>query len=472
VHFAGHKTSSTLASSSEHSRLQSRCHPHDIDIVLMSSHLSALEYLYGLQRFGVKLGLRNIRIILRALDNPERKFPSIHIAGTNGKGSTSAMIAAVLSSAGYRVGLYSSPYLVKFNERIRIDGAMITDADLVRYTRMIRPSVDACRATFFETTTAITFRYFADRKVDVAVIETGLGGTFDATNVLKPIVSVITSISKDHTELLGGTIARIAAEKGGIIKRKIPIVFGGKAPAAERVLSSIASAKRSPYTNARRVVDVLDGDSADGGQTVSLQTEHQRYPDLFLPLPGGHQRENLATAVAAIEILQQKDFPTSERELRRGLAGLVRFSGLQGRAQWLSAKPMVLLDVAHNPDAIARLVSYVRSLEYDRLHLVFGVMRDKDFRSMVQTLSKLKPLVVAVAPAIPRALEPDVLARSFHERGIVTRQGKDVAQGIAMALKTQKRKDLLLITGSHYVAGEAMEYWRRTRRGRIEEGAN
>jgi dihydrofolate synthase/folylpolyglutamate synthase len=436
----------------------------------MNPQSATLAYLYSLQKFGIKLGLRNIKRILRTLDHPEREFSSIHIAGTNGKGSTSAMLASVLCAAGYRVGLYTSPHLVRFNERIRINGVMISDADLAEYTGLVRPSVDSSRATFFEATTAIAFRYFADRKIDVAVIETGLGGRFDATNVLKPVVSVITSIGKDHTELLGRTISKIAFEKGGIIKSRVPTVFGGRLTAAERVLRNIAAEKQSPFTNARRAIRLLSAADARSGQSISLESDRQTYIELFIPLEGDHQRENLATAIAAIEILQQKGFSIGEKSIRRGLASINKYSGLQGRAQWLSVDPMVLLDVAHNPDAMSRLVSYIRTLQYDKLHLVFGVMRDKDFTSMVHLLSELRPSVIAVAPAIARALEPDVLSRLFKETGIKARLGKNVAEGIAAALRSQKGKDLLLITGSHYVAGEAIEYWRSIRLRRSKAG--
>jgi dihydrofolate synthase/folylpolyglutamate synthase len=425
-----------------------------------SSH-ATLEYLYGLQKFGIKLGLHNIRAILRSLGHPEKRFPSVHVAGTNGKGSTSSMIASVLTAAGYRVGLYTSPHLIRFNERIRINGKMISDADLVRYTDKVRPAVEKNRATFFEATTAIAFQYFADRAVDIAVIETGLGGRFDATNTLMPLVSVITSISKDHTQQLGKTIAAIAAEKGGIIKRRVPCVYGGGNVAAKKVLRTIAATKESPFLVRSECTVILKATHVIDGERLTLLTERALYENVLVSLPGAYQRENYAAAILALEILGAKGFLVNAKELRRGMGNIARFTGLRGRCECLRREPLVLLDVAHNPDALTRLLALLGAVPYTKLRVVFGVMKDKDYRSMAALLAPLDPIVYAAAPAIGRALPSDTLQRVLVGKGMQASAFESVESALFAALKNQKKGEVLLIAGSHYVAGEAAEAWQK-----------
>ena len=425
-----------------------------------SSH-ATLEYLYGLQKFGIKLGLHNIRAILRSLGHPEKRFPSVHIAGTNGKGSTSSMIASVLTAAGYRVGLYTSPHLIRFNERIRINGKMISNADLVRYTERVRSAVEKNRATFFEVTTAIAFQYFADRAVDIAVIETGLGGRFDATNTITPLVSVITSISKDHTQQLGNTIAAIAAEKGGIIKRRVPCVYGGGNVVAKKVLRTIAAAKQSRFIARRECTAILDAAGGIDGERLTLLTGRAWYEDIYLSLPGAYQRENYATAILALEILGAKGFLVNAAALRGGMGNIARFTGLRGRCECLRREPMMLLDVAHNPDALTRLVASLGAVPYTKLRVVFGVMKDKDYRSMAALLAPLDPIVYVAAPAIERALSASVLTHVLAVKGVRAFAHDSVEAALNAAVEDQKKGEVVLIAGSHYVAGEAMEAWQR-----------
>ncbi|MCX6137136.1 MAG: bifunctional folylpolyglutamate synthase/dihydrofolate synthase, partial [Ignavibacteriales bacterium] len=420
---------------------------------------AVLEYLYNLQKFGIKLGLLNIRSILRSLGNPEKNFPIVHIAGTNGKGSTSSIIAAALTAAGFRVGLYTSPHLVRFNERIRINGRIISDADLVRYTAAVRASVDARRATFFEATTAIAFQYFSDRAVDIVVVETGLGGRYDATKVVTPLVSVITSIAKDHTEQLGSSITRIAYEKGGIIKRRVPVIYGGTNKTAERELRIIASGKQSRFLLRRTNASILESHPFDNGQQVTLLSPRALYEDVFLSLSGDYQRENFATAILALEILADKGFPCDNKSIRKGMADVSGLSGLRGRCEWLQRRPMVLLDVAHNPDAIRQLVHYLESVRHTGLRIVFGVMKDKDYSEMIRRLAPLRPVVYAVSPSTDRALSVGALSDVLRAEGFHTERYQSVASGVAAALSDQKRGELVLITGSHYVAGEAVQWW-------------
>ncbi|MGE5315076.1 MAG: bifunctional folylpolyglutamate synthase/dihydrofolate synthase [Acidobacteriota bacterium] len=427
----------------------------------LRSKTRTLSYLYGLQKFGIKLGLRNSEQLLAGLDNPHRAFPSVHIAGTNGKGSTSSMIAAVLSAAGYRVGLYTSPHLIDFNERIRINGRNISDSALVRYAEMIRPAVDRCNATFFEATTAIAFRYFADRRVDIAVVETGLGGRLDATNVLTPLVSVITSIGKDHMDVLGDTIAKIAREKGGIIKPGVPCVAGRMPAQAKKVLERIARA------NSSRMIAVQDSavDLLPDG-TLTLEVPGRTITSVELSLKGTYQKDNAAAALCALNELAGNGFAISDDAIRRGFDNVGRLSGLRARMQIVERRPMLICDVAHNPDAARVLADSIRLIAHRRLHLIFGVMKDKDYRPMIRTLSELGGRFYCVQASIERSLSASDLFAVVTEEGGEAEQCSTIASALRAARAAAHPDDLILVTGSHYIVGEAMSVMKQRKRVR------
>jgi len=414
-----------------------------------------LDYLYGLQKFGMKLGLHNIRELLRSAGNSHEQFSSVHIAGTNGKGSTSSMIAAVLTAADYRVGLYTSPHLVRFNERIRINGVMISDRDLVRYAKMFRSKIDVLKATFFEATTAIAFKWFADAKIDIGIIETGLGGRLDATNVLVPEVSVITSIGKDHTEHLGSSLRKIAFEKGGIIKRGVVCVSGVKSGSALQELKKISKQRNSSLIDVDRVTSVkslVDGQT----QICAINTRRSSYPNLRLPLLGDFQAHNACVAIVALEQLSAKGFTISPLSIRKGFREIRRLTGIRGRFESLQSDPTIILDVGHNPDGISAVVAELQRHRYRRLLLVFGVMKDKNYETMIRLLSALHPLVFAVRPDTDRALLPEAIAESFQGRNCVAQAYHPLANGVRLAMRIQGKNDLLLVCGSHYLAGEAL----------------
>ncbi len=418
---------------------------------------STLEYLYGLQTFGMKLGLLNIRALLHFCHDPHKQFRSVHVAGTNGKGSTSAMIAAVLQSAGYRTGLYTSPHLVKFNERIRVNGEMISDSDLVRYAALFRPKIDALQATFFEATTAIAFKFFSDKKVDVAVIETGLGGRLDATNVLVPEVSVITSIGRDHTQQLGRTLRKIAYEKGGIIKRGKACVVGPMNRNAFLELRRIAKQRHSRLITIDAARSTRLAAEENGFQLADIRTENASYKGLRIPLLGKYQLRNSAVAITALELLQTKGFSATVPAIRHGFEHVRRLTGIRGRFEVLQHHPLIILDVGHNPEAVSATVDSLHGIDYRKLILVFGVMKDKDYRSMIRILATLQPTVFAVQPAMQRALSAAIIADIFRKSNCDATSSAGVIEGVREAMRTQKKNDLLLICGSHYVAGEALQ---------------
>lgn len=383
----------------------------------------------------MKFGLRNINALLRYCGNPHRKFKSIHVAGTNGKGSTSSMIAAILTAAGYKVGLYTSPHLIKFNERIRINGRMISDADVAQYTKKLKPQIHKVKSTFFEATTAIAFQYFADQHVDIAVIETGLGGRLDSTNVIKPIASVITSIGKDHTEHLGNTLEAIAKEKAGIIKQNVPVILGNIKGRALNVICSAAKEKRAPV----------------------VSSSHIRLPTAInLQLKGKHQIVNAKMALAAVAVAS-KYLLVGDYAVRQGLEHTVKYTGLRARLELIKKRPAVLLDVAHNPDGIKILVSELQKLPYKKFVVLFAVMKDKDYTTMLRHFKKLHHVIIATQPATERALPSAELFRSMKGLFFNAYHEPNIAMAIAKGKRLAGKKGLLVITGSHYLVGEALQ---------------
>jgi dihydrofolate synthase/folylpolyglutamate synthase len=424
----------------------------------VTSFDEAVAFLYGLQKSGMKFGLRNIRALLRRLGNPEKTFRSVHIAGSNGKGSTAAMIAAVLSAAGYKTGLYTSPHLVSFRERIRINGRPIAPSDVVRLTGMLRREVSRRKVTFFETVTALAFKYFEERKIDIAVIETGLGGRLDATNVVRPELSVITNISREHTEILGNTLGKIAYEKAGIIKRGIPCITGVRSREALGVIRAVARKRKAPVLHSSRV-RMRVRDRSIRGTSMDADVEGTSYVDLFLDLPGLHQIENARNALLGIQELQRNGVVrVSERSVRKGLAEVQVRTGLRSRLSVIWDRPRIITDVAHNPAGTVTLVRELRRLGIGKTVLVFGVMKDKQYRTMIAALSSIASFAVAVQPATGRAREAEELKREFEARHVPVVFTGSVPEGIAFARGKAGSRGTVLVTGSHFVVGEALAF--------------
>jgi len=418
-----------------------------------------LKFLYSLQSFGIKLGLRNIEILLKFAGNPETKFPSVHIAGTNGKGSTSAMIASVLTASGYRVGLYTSPHLVSFNERIRVNGRMISDDDLSKYTNYFKSQITKTKATFFEATTAIAFQYFADQQVDIAIIETGLGGRYDATNVVHPLLSIITTINYDHTEHLGNTLKSIAFEKGGIIKQNTPCITGVTQQEPLSVLKDITREKSAPLIQSQKASSISAFEYDISGLTLSIKTKNFVYQNLKISLAGEHQSLNARTALVAIEQLQQRCgfSKISEATVRAGLGDVQSYSGFHGRLEIVQTDPLLIVDVGHNPDGIQTTITSLRKTLVNKPVVVFGVMKDKDYRLMISYLCKFARVVIAVKPNTERALASTVIVKEFHSHQFPALDGVSVSNGIELAKNIVRKDEAIIVLGSFYVAAEVME---------------
>jgi dihydrofolate synthase/folylpolyglutamate synthase len=425
-------------------------------------YLEVINYLYSLQRFGIKLGLHNIERLLKLLQNPEEKFTSIHIAGTNGKGSTSSFIASILSSSGYKVGLYTSPHLVDFTERIRINGAPISRERVVEYVEILRDEINLLRATFFEVTTAIAFKYFADEKVDFAVVEVGLGGRLDSTNVIKPAVSVITTVSFDHMDVLGEAIEQIAFEKAGIIKEGVPCVTGCEDEKVLDVIKKVANEKKSELVVLDEVAKFELKEIDEKGVKFDLKTRSNFYSDLVAGVGGSFQVRNSSLSVLAYEKLCDLGLAKFKSDfVYDGLLNVVKFSGLRGRLEILKEKPKVVADVAHNYPAICQLASELGNFKRKRTLVLFGVMKDKEYEKMIKKLSEVVDFAVATQPKIVRALNCKAIAEIFKRNNVEAIEIPDSDKAYDFILDEAGEDDLILVTGSHYLVGEVIAHIER-----------
>ena len=415
-----------------------------------------IQWLYSLQFFGIKLGLGNTEALCRFFGDPQKRYPTIHIAGTNGKGSTSAMIASVLQESGLRVGLYTSPHLVAFNERIRVNGAAIADADVVDFARAMRAQVEQMQGTFFEATTAMAFRYFADQQVDIAVIETGMGGRLDSTNVVTPVASVITSIGFDHMEHLGNDLTSIAREKAGIIKPRVPVVAGVRDREAMDMINDKARIERAPLRYAYEVMKARVSNITLDGMELDLRGELHELRGVRSPFIGMHQVENIENATATLELLEgELRHPLSDEIYMRGIANAVVNSGLRCRLETVRREPRIVIDVAHNPAAFDRVVETLEAIGVQRGTWVLGIMKDKDFGAVLTRVAPLCERMFCVAPPGDRALSSKELTAAAISAGIAAHDAGPVEQGIEHAIQSN-HGETIFVAGSHYVAGEAL----------------
>lgn len=434
----------------------------------MTSYQQTLDYLYTrlpvFHRQGpaaLKPSLDNTLKLCSALGNPQHAFKSVHIAGTNGKGSVSSMLASILMEAGYgKVGLYTSPHLKSFTERIRISGQDIPENWVVSFVNRIKPLIEAIEPSFFELTVALCFDYFAQEQVDVAVIEVGLGGRLDSTNVITPQLSVITNISFDHMELLGDTLDKIASEKAGIIKPGVPVVIGEALPETRPVFDAAAARNQAPITYARDEYDVRLLDWNIRAQT--LQVTHRtsgRGRVVATDLTGGYQLHNVRTAIAAADVLSELDYKLTDDVLLRGLANVRHNSGLRGRMDILAEQPLTIADVAHNPAGISTVIQQVTQLLLTagkkQLHIVYGMVKDKD---AAKALSLLPPTAryYFVQPDLPRALPAYELQQKAAEYALTGAAYPTIAAGLAAARDAASPDDIILVTGSIFVVAQVI----------------
>lgn len=428
--------------------------------------MNYLEYLDSFSKFkmdgGYKPGLERVQAALDRLGNPENTVPTIHVAGTNGKGSTSAMIANILKMAGYSVGLYTSPHLQHFRERFRVNGVPISDADLVRLTGQIKPIIEELesipelgRPSYFEVITILAFLYFAEKKIDVLVLEVGLGGRLDATNVVLPLVSVITTIGFDHMEYLGNTLAEIATEKAGIIKENVSVVSGVCDPDAIHSITLQAEKKQAPLYQPLAESSWRVRETDLRKQTVDLIIGDRAYPGLQIGLLGEHQIRNTIVAIQTVELLQVKFPQVDEQAIRKGVC-TVKWPG---RLELAKENPPVLLDGAHNIEGIEALAAFLEQVRssYDHLYLVMSILKDKDVAPMVRRVAPIATGVTFTQNHNLRASTADDLAHVLAGEQLEIKVIPDFQQAIAEAIATAGSRDLICITGSLYTIAEARD---------------
>jgi dihydrofolate synthase/folylpolyglutamate synthase len=435
----------------------------------------SLSYLFGLQRFGIKLGLDNINALLKHLSDPHLGLRAVHVAGSNGKGSTSAILTSMLGQAGYRVGLYTSPHLVDFTERIQINGAPIPIEKVAHFTQQVREAAEKmtqggktwpifssrplaenfdpgkATLTFFEFTTAMAFLYFREKKVDVAVLETGMGGRLDATNVIDPLLCLITPISVEHPQYLGKTLIQIAQEKAGIIKPSRPLLTSARQPRVLSLFRQRCQELRSPFYMWGKDFSAKEL----GPQVMHFKGLFHRWPKLFLGLAGSHQVINAALALAAVEVLMESGFPMKEEHVRDGLAQVK----WPGRLELIGDHPGILLDGAHNPAATRVLKKALqKGFPRRRLIMVLGIMSDKELPKMMADLVPLADLLILTRPRMERAAPLEVLRARASCFKKPTAEIAEVDQALGHALREATDEDLILVSGSLFTVGEARAY--------------
>ena len=410
------------------------------------NYSKTLSYLYSrfpiYQSIGIsayKPNLNNTIVICKLLGNPENKFKSVHIAGTNGKGSVSHMLASVLQCAGYKVGLYTSPHLKDFRERIKINGKMILKKYIEDFVKRYKNDFEKIKPSFFEWTTGLAFDYFAKEKVDIAIIETGLGGRLDSTNVITPLISIITNISYDHQNLLGNTLEKIATEKSGIIKKNGIVIISEKQKETKKVFKTKAKEMNALLLYAE---DFLNAKNIECG------------------LNGDYQKKNIPTVLLASEILSQLGPDSYQDEINskavaKGLKDVCKLTGLRGRWEVLSKRPLIIADIAHNEAGIKEVFKQVKQTPHKKLHVVFGTVNDKDIRRILSLLPQKATFYFCKAN-IPRALDEKILAEEAKKFGLKGKTYSSVKQAMNSAKKNASTKDLILITGSAFVVAEVI----------------
>ncbi|HEY6979014.1 MAG TPA: folylpolyglutamate synthase/dihydrofolate synthase family protein [Chitinophagaceae bacterium] len=438
------------------------------------TYAETLDYLYRtlpmFSRIGAaafKKDLTNTLQLSEALGDPHKKFKSIHIAGTNGKGSTSHMLAAILQAAGYKTGLYTSPHLKDFRERIKVNGVMCNEDFVIDFTEKVKLLIKSIHPSFFEITVAMAFTYFAEQNIDVAVVEVGLGGRLDSTNIVTPELAVITNIGWDHMNMLGNTLEKIAYEKAGIIKQNIPVVIGEILPETRPVFEKIAAEKNTALllaANERYVSDWhLKNQQLNITVADNYTDEHVTYQ---LDLAGIYQTKNIITVLETVHQLQKKGWNISQQHIKNGLAQTKKLTGLHGRWELVHKKPMIVLDVAHNIDGMKQIVEQIELTTYNDLHIIIGMVKDKEAEKVLAILPRYAAYYFTKAQ-IPRALPERELAMKAAYIGLNGKTFGDVNTAIAEALQHAHENDLIIVCGSVFVVGEVNDLAVKSSKGAL-----
>ncbi|MBB6239836.1 dihydrofolate synthase/folylpolyglutamate synthase [Pedobacter sp. AK013] len=428
------------------------------------NYQQTLDFLYSKLPMFTRVGasafkkdLTNTIILCEALNNPQDKFKSIHVAGTNGKGSTSHMLASVLQAQGYKTGLYTSPHLKDFRERIRINGKMMSKTEVVSFVRKQQKLIEKTEPSFFEVTVAMAFHHFAKHEVDVAVIEVGLGGRLDSTNIITPQISVITNISLDHVNMLGNTLAEIAGEKAGIIKKNIPVVIGETQEESAPVFIQKAKSVAAPIVFADAILTAQDFRIKNNKLSLSVYQKGEiKYKNLQSDLTGIYQHKNILTVLEALAVLNEKtDIKTDQEAIYKGISQVKKQTGLQGRWQTLSKNPLVICDTGHNEAGITEVIKNIAHTPFQNLHIVFGMVKDKDISKVLSLMPK-NATYYFCKPDLERGLAANELADQAAGFGLKGNTYSSVAEAKTMAIQSAGAKDLVYIGGSTFVVAEAL----------------
>ena len=423
------------------------------------NYQQAIDFLYNqlpmFSRMGsaaFKKDLTNIRILCERLGNPHQKFKSIHVGGTNGKGSVSHMLAAILQTAGYKTGLYTSPHLYDFRERIKINGEMVEEGFVIDFVEKVKPWITDIEPSFFEITVAMAFEYFAQQKIDIAVIEVGLGGRLDSTNIISPELSVITNIGWDHMNMLGNTLKEIAFEKAGIIKENVPVVIGESHPETKQVFDDTARERASEIAYADEKIELLASIIDHTKLSVQYKYGQDQLIDVETDLPGIYQAKNVRTVLASVPFLQQ--WNVTEKHVVTALRDVKKTTGLSGRWEVIHQHPTIVLEVAHNKNGIEQMLQHVNQLSFHLLHIIIGTVKDKDVDAVLELLPKNAKYYFTQA-AIPRALDKEELKLKAEAFGLNGTIYDNVNNAIVDARKNASGDDLIIVCGSIFLVAEA-----------------
>ncbi|MEO6837441.1 MAG: folylpolyglutamate synthase/dihydrofolate synthase family protein [Ginsengibacter sp.] len=420
----------------------------------------SIHYLYNklpmFSRSGAKAykaDLKNTISLCNYLNNPQNKIKTFHIAGTNGKGSVSHILAAIFQENGYKTGLYTSPHLKDFRERIKINGEMISESFIIDFVEKTKSISEQIKPSFFELTFVMALDYFVHEKVDVAVIETGLGGRLDSTNVITPLLSIITNISFDHKDILGDTLEKIAYEKAGIIKRGIPVVIGESISETKIIFENKAQETKSEIFFAENENEIISSDyKLSHLDIVVLNKEKEEKSNYRLDLNGLYQEKNIITALTAVELLKNQ-FNLKDEQIKSALSQVKKLTGLHGRWEVIRQSPTVVLDVAHNEDGIKQMVNQLYQSKYKDLHIIFGMVKDKDPEVVLNQLPKTAKYYFTKA-AIPRALPEDELLEKARQYGLIGKAYSTVNEALKTALGESSEQDMIIVCGSVFVVAE------------------
>lgn len=418
---------------------------------------NSLPMYHRIGKAAYKADITNTAQLMEHLGNPEMGFRSIHVAGTNGKGSVSHFLASILHKAGLKVGLYTSPHLADFRERIRIDGEMIPEAEVVRFVEANHQFLVDLQLSFFEMTVGLAFDHFRNQKVDVAIIEVGMGGRLDSTNVIQPDLSIITNISFDHTGFLGDTLAKIAGEKAGIIKHATPVVIGETHPETRPVFEAKAKEMEAPiiFADQHYTIQSTDPEAIAGFHFDVLHEGETVRQGLFSPMGGWYQLHNIATLMQVLEMLPNLGYKIEECHIKEGIRDVVCDTGLHGRWELLASNPTTICETAHNEAGITSMLGKLQSMNYGRLHIVYGCVNDKDYRSILRMMPHDAHYYVT-RPNVPRGLDAATLHQAVLDEGISADLYPTCQEAIIAARKSAGKDDLVLITGSIFLVADAV----------------